>query len=176
MARQFTRSRGRLGTKRLTSWLAIDANNPVLTPGVTALVTHSLIAAEVAKIPFTIIRTHLFVHAQSDQTGALEFQMWGIGGCVVSTQAIGIGITAVPTPMTDLDSDKWFLHGIGATDFVFISGVGIDAHAGWNYQFDSKGARRVEDGEQPIFVAETSGLTGNGVVLNIAGRMLIKEH
>jgi hypothetical protein len=51
----------------------------------------------------------------SDQFAQSESQIGAIGLAVVTDQAVGIGVTAVPTPITDLSSDSWFLHRFSGT-------------------------------------------------------------
>jgi len=176
MARQFTRGRGRLGSRRETSWLAIDPASVTLASSGSAAITHTMTTAEKAKLPFTVIRTRLNVHIISDQLGADEFSMVGFGMCVVTEQAVSVGITAVPTPMTELRSDMWFVHQVMYNDFTFVSGVGFDSAGGRDYEIDSKAARKVNEDQEIIAVAENSSLTAAGCTLLIGGRLLIKEH
>ena len=171
MARKF-HSRPR-GTRRETSWISVEPVIQVVDNSVA--VTHTLNATALAKRSFTIIRTRLEVHINSDQLAVDEIAIAAIGLCVVSDQASGIGVTAVPTPITDLASDLWFVHQPLITDFTFVTGIGIDADGGTNYSIDSKAMRKVNDDEQVIVVVEGSG-SGGGAGITIIGRMLIKEH
>ena len=174
MARRFTRGRGRLGSPRETSWLSIDFDEQVLGAPGTAI-THTMTAEELAKRPFTVIRTHLEVMLLSDQTSASEDQLVAVGLCVVSEQAVAIGITAVPTPITDLDSDLWYVHQVMLNRFQFASGIGFEPTAGRRYSIDSKAMRKVNNDEEMILVQEVSALA-EGAVIVTGGRMLIKEH
>jgi len=140
-----------------------------------AVLIASLSAAADAKRPFTIIRSYLHVHLRSDQLSADEFQQVAVGMCVVTDQASAIGVTAVPTPSTDADSDMWYLHRWMTSDFAFITGAGFDAASGISADIDSKAARKVNDDQDVLLVAETSALS-EGIQLVTAGRFLIKEH
>ena len=172
MARHRIVTRG--GRRRETSWLDVElASNVVNTSG--TLISHVMVAAELAKRPFTVIRSILEVLITSDQLGADEFQMSAIGMCVVSSQAVAIGVTAVPTPLTDQGSDLWFLHQNLLNDFLFISGVGVDGSAGRRYGLDSRAARKVNDDQEIIVVLETGGIS-SGANIIVSGRVLIKEH
>ena len=173
-----TRSRGyphRGGSnKRMTSWLDVEPlSSAIDTSG--SVITHSLTAVEKARRPFTIVRTHLLVRITSDQLSADEFQFGALGMCVVSDQAEAIGVTAVPTPITDLASDLWFVHQLLSNEFVFITGAGFDAAGGAVFEIDSKAMRKVNDDEDAIVVVETSSISF-GALYQIAGRVLIKEH
>ena len=163
----------RRGPRRETSWLDVE---PVVTVvDNSAAITHVMTAAELAKRPFTAIRTRLSVHINSDQLAADEIAIAAIGLCVVSDQAAAIGVTAVPTPLNDLESDLWFVIQPLITDFTFVTGIGIDADGGRNYEIDSKAMRKVNDDEQIVIVVEGSGIAG-GAGITTVGRLLIKEH
>ncbi len=174
MARQFTRSRGRLGSPRKTTWFSIDVDSEA-NDG-SASISHSMTAVELAKRPFTVIRTYLQVKLSSDQSAASETQVAGIGLCVVSDQAAAIGVTAVPTPLTDLESDLWFVHQVMMNEFLFATGVAFISGVGEQYSIDSKAMRKVNDDEQILIVQEGSNVVGNGLITVTGGRLLIKEH
>ncbi len=171
--RSFNRS-GIRSTRRDTSWFDLPLTNVLVASNAAALVL-SLTAAELAKRPFTIIRTQLTCHLGSDQLIADELQAMAVGMCVVSDQASAIGVTAVPTPDTDSASDLWFLHRYLVTSFFFNSAVGFDANGGKMVHIDSKGARKVNDSEDVILAVET-GAISSGVSFTLGGRLLIKEH
>jgi len=170
--RQFTRGRGRLGSKRMTSWLEIP---PVLSgPGVTLLA--SLSALELAKRPFTVVRTHLAFRLRSDQIVANETYIGAVGLAVVSDQASAIGITAIPTPVVDADSDLWFVHQWNTGTFFFGSSTSFVDSAGTQILIDSKAMRKVNEDEDVVVVFERDTVVSDGCLVQLAGRMLIKEH
>jgi len=167
------RSAVRSPSHRLTSWLALDGFSQTLNN--TAVVVLTMTAAELAKRPFTVIRVHLQLHMAPDQFVASELQLAACGLCVVSDQAAAIGVTAVPTPETDLESDLWFAHQVLVGENTFATGVGFDDHAGWGFSIDSKAMRKVNDDEQIIVVVEGATVIGGGMVVSGMGRLLIKE-
>ena len=71
------------GKRRETSWLdiAVQSFNLGISSSVLAA---SLTAAELAKRPFTVVRTHLEIFFASDQVAASEIYSAGVGICVVS--------------------------------------------------------------------------------------------
>ncbi len=91
----------------------------------------------------------------SDQQIATETQIAAFGLCVVSDQALAIGITAVPTPVTDLGSDLWFVHQMTFNDFTFASAASYQSSAGRIYEIDSKAMRKVNDDQDIVLVFET---------------------
>ena len=175
MARQrsFVRGASRISAARRTSWLDIPLGTDTIAGGGVNLVA-SLTAAELARRPFTIERTHLWIHITSDQLAADEFQFGAVGMAVVSDQALAIGVTAVPTPVTDLASDLWFLHQIIGAEFTLNTAVGFDANGGHIVEVDSRAKRKVNDGQDVIVVAELAGISF-GALVRIGGRLLIKE-
>ncbi len=161
--------------RRETLWLFLSEVNTVLVGGNAVVLQQSLNAAALALRPFTIVRTRINWFMKSDQTAALEIPQVALGGAVVSDQSVAIGVTAVPTPFTDLGSDLWFLHEILACSFTFVTGAGFDAIGGVWKDADSKAMRKVEDGQDIIFSMENSG-NSLGSNNTTAGRMLIKLH
>jgi len=166
--------RGGGGPRRTTSWLDIPISTAVLGAG-GASIFASLTVAEKAKRPFTIVRTYLEVMFESDQTAAQEIQLGAIGLCVVSDQASAIGVTAVPTPDTDLASDLWFLNKVLFNRFDFATASGFDSQGSRLFSLASKAMRKVNDDEDVVVVIETTG-GSNGAQFFIGGRILIKEH
>jgi len=175
VARPFRRSRVSVSRapRRESLWLpfipAIVSTSPTLA--------FALNAAADALRPFTVIRTHLEMMITSDQGAASESSGAAIGICVVSDQASGIGVTAVPTPVTDMGSDLFFLHQNMWQDFQLDTAVGFDANAGNRYTVDSKAMRRVNNDQDVVVTYEDfSGTAGQGALVAITGRMLIKLH
>ena len=166
----------RSGVKRReTLWLFTSENVAALSLATSAVIANSLNAAALALRPFTVIRTRLHLNIQSDQTLGTEDQVGAVGCAVVSDQAVAIGVTAVPTPVTDLGSDLWLAHQYLTSSFLFKSGVGVEAQFTTNADLDSRAMRKVEEGQDLILVKER-GTLGDGITLFSAGRTLIKLH
>ena len=174
MARRFHRPFVR-GARRETSWLDIEPVNLTAADGPQSAITHVMTAAELAKRPFTVIRTHYHLMLQSDQGAASENYHLAIGACVVSSQAVAIGVAAVPTPAIDAASDLWFLHGWLSGRFSFFSGSSFNEGSYFEKDFESKAMRKVNDDEEIIFVIDVPAISA-GVIFQIMGRVLIKEH
>ena len=174
MARKsgFVRREGRM--RRETLWVPIPPVSTNITGSGTSLI-YTASAAEQALRPYTIVRTHLFLEFESDQLAATEDWWAAIGFAVVSDQASAIGVTAVPTPITDLGSDAWYLHQFGKGAILFGDLTGFQASTGKQVQVDSKAMRKVEDGFDNIVTIES--FTGfSGVAVATAGRQLLKLH
>ena len=125
--------------------------------------------------PFTIVRSRFLIGIETDQVIGSERQIGAVGGAVVSDQAVAVGVTAVPMPITDMASDLWFFHQLAYNTFRFASGVGFDASASEMYEVDSKAMRKVDIGQDIVIVGELSA-TGEGFNLLFGGRMLVKVN
>ena len=107
--RDFVRGAVAIRQKRLTSWFQFQPGRTAFS-SVGGTVLFSLNAAALALRPFTIVRTRFLVSVVTDQVAADELVLGALGMAVVSDQAVAIGVTAVPTPITDMGSDLWFVH------------------------------------------------------------------
>jgi len=162
--------------RRETQWLDIEPVRSGIVAG-GALLMNSLSTVEKALRPFTVVRSRGQFAVKSDQVAASEPYGFGYGICIVSDQASAIGITAVPTPMTDQESDLWFVYEYLAQEFVFVTGAGFDSQGAAMREYDSKAMRKVEDGQDLVIVGEVpSSATSEGVVITNSGRVLIKLH
>jgi len=161
--------------RRESLWIFIAPTNTVLAAASTAVLFSGFNAAALALRPFTIVRTRGILGSTSDQTAATEFYHWAFGIAVVSDQALAIGVTAVPTPMTDRASDLWFVYEEQMGELLFKDATGIQQNAIAQQSFDSKAMRKVEEGQDIAISVETAA-TSNGALVKKAGRMLLKLH
>ena len=161
-----------ISQKRLSTWLSLV---PAQTTVTGSVILFTLTAASLALRPFTIVRTRLQVSIISDQLAASEIQMGAVGAAIVSDQANAIGVTAVPTPITDMGSDLWFVHQILYNEFSFGDGTGFQEKGLEQYEIDSKAMRKVDIGQDVIVVAEPSAASA-GANYRVGGRMLIKVN
>ena len=168
----FIQRSGRM--RRESLWIGVGATTTTLAAASTAALINSLNAAALALRPFTVVRTRGNLFGRSDQTVALENYGGSIGYCIVSDQASAIGVTAVPTPDTDLSSDLWFMIEHQQGVFGFISGVGV-LELGQHKDYDSRAMRKVEEGQDLVVVVEANSLVSSWTVKNV-GRILVKLH
>ena len=133
----------------------------------------ALNAAALAMRPFTIIRSRFELFVFSDQSAAIEPQVGAFGIAVVSDQAVAAGVAAVPTPVTDMGSDLWFVH----QNYSGRESSTVDvSEPGNRISIDSKAMRKVDIGQDIVVVAENDTNVGAGQILFSAGRMLIKVN
>ena len=158
------------GPKRKTLWLQFAPISASLT-ATGGILYFSLNAAALALRPFTIVRTKWEAFITSDQAAAVEDQVAGMGLAVVSDEAVAVGVSAVPTPISELGSSLWFMHKI-----LMSAGSNVnEGRVGFQYTVDSKAMRKVEVGQDIVAVGEFSA-AGDGLLLTMGGRILIKTN
>jgi len=149
--------------RRETFWVGSASLSATLAAASTAAILGQFNAAVLALRPFTIVRTRGVWFSRSDQGAATELREVAIGACVVSDQAIAIGVTAVPTPATDSDSDLWYMYERDFAQLQVNDATGF-TNGPPTFQYDSKAMRKVEDGQNSIIVAETSTVSSGALV------------
>ena len=176
MARRFSGFRQRLVSQgRKTFWFDGVVVNTNLASANSAAILTSLTAGALALRPFTIIRTRGTWGVRSDQDAADENQFVAYGSIVVSDEAVAVGITAVPTPLSQ-DGSSWIHLDQTFQHHRQQSSVGQNPDfIPWNNKIDSKSMRKVEEGQDLIEVIENSAIS-NGAQVVTYGRVLIKLH
>ncbi len=159
---------------RKTFWIGGTIIRNTIAAGGSSTLFGSLNAPALTLRPFTIVRTRGYWHFRSDQQSATEQQDVAMGNIIVSDEAVAIGVTAVPTPVTQNQS-SWFLFDAGSDQFTFTTGVGFISPTGVLRNLDSKSMRKVEEGQDLIQVVET-GAGSDGVAITTFFRTLIKLH
>ena len=123
--------------------------------------------------PFTIVRTRGIVSIRTDQVVAAEEQIGALGFLVGNDQAIGVGATALPGPIVNIDSDKFFVWQPLAASNTLLSSVGFEPQMATTWTFDSKAMRKVKEGEGVAVMFENAHAT-HGFEAWLQFRMLIK--
>ncbi len=157
--------------RRATEWIASTAET-----GTTALAASTSVLDQFFAIAeqVTITRTRGSLWVKSDQLAATETVVAALGMAVVTDQAAAIGVTAVPTPITDQGSDSFFLWMPFAQSIVVSSAIGFDNQGFTRYDFDSKGQRKVQQDDSIVIVLENNSAVGLEFLLMF--RMLVKLH
>ena len=167
--RDFVRGAVAIRSSRETTWFRFASGETTLSASAAIF---SFNAAALAMRPFTIIRTHFEFAVRSDQAAAIEHQGVGVGLGVVSDQAVAVGVSALPTPITDLASHLWFLHKIIYAD---ESALTDRTRPQTNVSVDSKAMRKVEVGSDLVVMAELTGFS-LGAIVTVGGRILVKNN
>jgi len=87
-----------------------------------------------------------------------------------------VGVSAVPTPLSEMESDFFFFHKIMIASIALATVVGFDGSDGEVFEIDSKAMRKVNEDEDVLIIAEINSAFGAGTVMRTGGRILIKEH
>ena len=120
-----------------------------------------------------------------------EFAMWlevvgsigdgfsrvGLGFCVVTENAAGIGISAVPSPLADIGWDGWFYHRVFAPIFGFsvTESENTGPVSQVRTEIDSKAMRKTHLTDVVVGVLETAGEVGvASLAFGAETRMLFK--
>ncbi len=167
--------RGGAVVRRQSLWLFLTPTRTTLSAANSAVLSNSLSAAALALRPFTVVRSRGTMHLESDQSAASEFYQCSSGLCVVSSQAVAIGVTAVPTPETDRGSDLFLMYETLESGFELGDATGFQNTTGVRKDWDSRAMRKVVDDQDLILVSETS-VASTGAVVTTSGRILIKLH
>ena len=174
-SRRFGRSaHGASTARRKTSW----GSGPSGVISRTATGSNLFaVGAQATVAGLTLVRTrgNLLVFLSSIAT-ALDGFSGAIGMAIVSENAFGVGVTAIPTPVTDLAWDGWLYHR-----FFSVKGVTATEADGANavsaverIQIDSKAMRKFK--ETDLLVAVIEGTEVGGVTFNatLETRTLVK--
>ncbi len=164
-------------TRREMLWLGLFPSSTQQTvAAATAVLIGSLNAAALALRPFTIVRTHLRAHWESDQTSAEEFITGAFGLIVVKETAAAAGVASLPTPATETDGE-FFVYESLVESFFPVTAVGILSGTGngLTLDVDSKAQRKVGTDENVAIIAENAA-GAHGAQFWVGGRMLIKLH
>ena len=113
----------RQGQRRQNVWIGVDLG-PTVVPASAKVLLGLLDAAALGLRPFTIIRTRLFIHIESDQTAASEVSQGVFGEIVVSDQAVAAGAASVPGPVTNPDA-PFIVYEPFVNSFLFGDGTGF---------------------------------------------------
>jgi len=162
------------GARRATEWFA-SADVTVVTQVAanTKILDQSLTVAELAKLPFTVVRTRGMFLIQTDQIAADEEQLLGLGFGVFSDTAVAAGVGSLPDPISNESDDLWFVHQFGIAS-AWAGNANGNAR-GLVYHFDSKAMRKVEEGSD-IAVVIANGSSVFGFEFWLKFRLLVKLH
>ena len=119
----------------------------------------------------TIVRVRGQIIVSSDQLAASESWAGAVGMCIVTDQAVAVGVGSVPTPYTDQDSQLWFMHQYYGGRFNFVTAAGFDCQGHTVFPFDSKAMRKFPLGTTLAVVVENAA---NGTIYWLQYSVLFK--
>ncbi len=137
------------GQRRLVTW----SEGPSGTSGsITASGTALFSVGGQATInDQTIVRTRgQLSFLTNGAPTAVDNMVYAFGICIVSENAFGVGVTAVPAPLTDVFWDGWLYHVQGVAGLVPGNVGGTSAAV----EIDSKAMRKIHFSDVVIGVLE----------------------
>ncbi len=156
---RLVRGRGRVFPKRSTAWSSTTS-----ITSYTALAANTVILDQVAVpqvLEQTIVRIRGLLVVRSDQVSANENVHGAFGIALVEEPAASVGVTAVPSPITDAAQESWLVWQAFASSLILATAVGIASPGVSSYVIDSKAMRKVTDSQRLVILLENnSGSAG----------------
>ncbi len=165
-------SRVRVPNRRRTGW---EEGPGVLTSQAFTTSTSAILGSGQANLDdgVTVVRLRGFVELTLSAGGALDGFAGAIGIGIVSTPAFDIGITAVPTPITEIEWEGWMwhqlfsLHSPGAFSATSTGSV-------LRLPIDSKAMRKFDSQETILAVMEVTETGTTAMTVRLGTRLLLK--
>ncbi len=164
--------------RRSTVWTAsADVDAVSNLAAATKALHQSLPAATILAaigFPCTVVRTRGSVWVRSDQIAGSEVPFGAVGMMVANQNALTAGAASLLGPITNEDSDNWFMHQFWFGGLVFASAIGLHGSDMWyRFDFDSKAQRKLEDGDGLATMIENGSAT-HGCTFLMKFRILFK--
>ena len=163
MARQHVAPRGQVRTQRLTEWGGFEVFSRFLGVG-TASTLGSQSTGAVAAERLTLIRLRGNGYVHMDAGAAGDSMLIGVGLIIAPTEAFTVGVSALPTPLTDMEA-PWIWHEV-LTLGPAVSATDDGGDLSRNVQFviDNKAMRKFRTDEELGFVVEGEIIAGSPTV------------
>jgi len=165
----------RTGVKRKTAWGAGPSESD--TPGTSAAATFvALWATGSATATPGLTQVRIRGHVSSWLTGAGAIgdgYRLAFGIRIVSPEAFAVGITAMPTPFTDIGDDGWLYHNTWDVITTTATPVSGELHT-HRFEIDSKAMRKIPD-EGYLTVGVMEGVEIGGVTVEWTGKTRILD-
>jgi len=169
MAARRTFSRGRApSVRRGTDWVRLQLSTPVLVAAATKVLVATVVLANPG-ITETVIRIIGRFSLSSGEAAAVLDVNGAFGFIVINDLAVAAGAASIPGPVTDASDDGWFVW----EPFNLTTNSGVvntDME-----RFESKGARRVEEGFTMALMCENAHATVD-LEFNIGFSILTKVN
>ena len=176
MARQFRGRGGLQAPKRQIANDGVDAiNATLLTMGAANIQSIGLGSLELTVPAATLVRTRGSFSVRWRVSGASNNRGNGAFGMIVaSNEAVGVGLSALPSPLTEIEND-WFVYVpftlIKSATAVEVNDLATVQHI----PFDSRGMRKLKLGESLVGVVEFTQVNGTtGSLLDVAAQFRVQ--
>ena len=162
-ARRFAGSRAH---RQPTSWGRLVPTAFTVVPAASKVLLATFVLSNPG-IGETVRRTRGIVSVRSDQTSLPEIQLGAVGFVIVSDLAIAAGAASIPGLVSDASDDGWFVW----QPFGQSLSAAASFTTNWQWLFDSKAMRRIEEGFTIAVMAENAHAT-NGLSVHVSTSLL----
>ena len=156
----------RSSSRKGTNWARFVFAAPVTIPAASKAIVLTL-TLDNPGIAETIVRSIGRFFVQSDQALVVEQQLGAWGGIVTTDAAVAAGAASIPGPSTDASDDGWFVWEAITQNGQLTTG----GPSGFMVNYESKGARRVQEGFTIAFMVENAHAT-HGLQFSMAISLL----
>ena len=163
---------GGTSRRRKVTWTSgpSGTHTPFSAAG-TALFDTS-VEAVVDDLTIVRLRGDLVIQVASSTDGD-GFDDIAIGICIVNQNAAGIGVSAIPQPLTDIFWDGWFWYWTGSLNTLDVSLMGDIAEV--RIPIDGKAMRKIHLTDNVVAVIQVAAEVGTSVLqARLNTRMLSK--
>ena len=162
--------------RRKTTWTVGPEGSVQLTSAAASVFSGGAIAIDDG---LTIVRTRgeLNVGLSVAAVALDGFARFAFGMCIVSENAAGVGVTAIPSPITDETWDGWYVYYTGSLFSVVATAVLDNAEGVANLRLpiDSKAMRKFKRTDVIVAVIETATEVGTAsLTARLSSRTLVK--
>ena len=113
--------------------------------------------AEQGALDTTVLRTRGNLVIVGAPNAVTDSEVVGLGVCVVSATALGIGGTSLPGPIADIGSDMWLWHRFVPLEAgVLTAGLTQSITVNERVEIDSRAMRRLMTDQAVVLVGELS--------------------
>ena len=157
--------------RKLTQWSGFTSGTAVTNLAAATIVLDQVGIPNVQEQ--TVVRTRGILTIINDQQAATRNVHGAFGIAIVEEPAATIGVTAVPSPISDIGSDAWFVWLPFELTNQFASAIGFNTPAQSNFMIESKAMRKLSIEQRLVFVVENEAVAG-GLNYHFSLRMLSK--
>jgi len=174
MARQHGRSRFQSrGARRRVSWVFGPSGTFGTISTTSAVVSTTGLQLIAEDLTITRTRGELLLYLGSGDAIGSGFE-WAFGMAVVSENAFGIGITAVPQPFDDIGWDGWFVYERGTLEAAGASVAGDEISTQSRVVIDSKAMRKTHATDVVVAVLQVNERGTATMRASLVSRVLVK--
>jgi len=173
-ARVFTRQ-SRVSNRRKTGW-DVGPNEPSANLSAAGATVWSVGSqATLDGLTVVRIRGEFSIQLRTVTTIGDGFASYSIGICNVTENAAGIGVTAIPSPLTDIGWDGWIWYHSGAAIFGMETTEVSRSYSSFRMPIDSKAMRKTRATDLLVGVIELGTEVGAATLVFSANTRILDK-